>query len=874
MKTPPPPFPAAMPDFVNDLKTPEIPRIRYAAADSPGFRLIREAADPEGLLETAYFQLERFWETNGVTGSFPVITRFCEDLSGEAWRIAVSPDAVIVESAGIEGMRRALYGLTEALTDHPLPEEQTHIPWLRNRISRCFFGPIKRAPFFHDELTDDIDYYPEEYLQKLARDGVNGIWLTVVFREICQTSYFAEDPLAERRRAKLRQTVERCRRYGIKVWAFAIEPIFWSSRNPAPPEHPEWVGPSAEHKDWNSFCINSPSAKDYLRQSTRSLFSQVPHLGGLMMISHGERPTSCLSSLHSLKEEVRPCPHCDLSVGGILKEVLGAMRSGMQEVAPDAEVLSWLYQPWAEQHGEWVFHLPDELDKLDDKVILAYNCESGCEKQQAGKLRVGGDYWQSARPSDRFGRMAQAARGRCRFAAKLQVCCSHELATVPFMPVPGMLYKKYRILQDLGVTDVIQCWYFGNYPGVMNRAAGRLAFWDFKNGSQEAFLNSLARVDWGEKAEAVVRAWQLFESGYNLYPVNILIQYYGPMHDGAVWPLHLRNVRRRLPRTWKPDPEPAGDAIGESLADFSLAEAAALVQKMSRLWQQGLTELTSVVSGDDGPVNEMCLYEAIGLHFTAAADIYEFYRLRRMLLDGVDVLAEMEVILRRQIRVTERLAELVRQDSRLGYHSEAEVFKYFPEKLAWRKAELERTLQEELPACRAAVDRAAWVLGEEETACKPGVWYGSADLRWKYDCGVQQVRFEVEAWPGGESVDWPPDADSASLAGSEYLLCCFMDRLGAEAPWADLRFYGDGGMSGDRDCVTVERLEHCRGRFHIVFAVQTGMLPAGPGFCFGMQYGNGGQIRRFPEAALQPPDPRLCYDMFTPEHLAYLEMMF
>lgn len=867
----PPPFPAGLPDFVNDLRKPEIPRIRYQISDSPGFRLERSFPDPEGLLDTAFFQLERFWKTNGLEGEMPVIARQCCDLSGEAWRIAVTDGAIILESAEIEGMRRALYGLTEALTNRPLPESCEHVPWLRNRISRCFFGPIKRAPFFHDELTDDIDYYPEEYLQKLARDGVNGIWLTVVFREICRTQWFAEDPQAEQRRAKLRKTVERCRRYGIKVWAFAIEPIFWSPKNPPPPEHPEWVGPGSEQADWRTFCIQSPSAKEYLRQSTYSLFSEVPHLGGLMMISHGERPTSCLSSLYSLGENDRPCPNCDMPVGKILKEVLGAMRSGMQEAAPEAEVLSWLYQPWAEQHGEWVFHLPDHLDELDDKVILAYNCESGCSKRQAGKLRIGGDYWQSARPSDRFGRMAQAARGRCRFAAKLQVCCSHEMATVPFMPVPGMLYRKYKVLQDLGVTDVIQCWYFGNYPGMMNRAAGRLAFWDFKTGDETAFLTALAEPDWGEHAGQVVKAWQKFDKAYDAYPVNILMQYYGPMHDGVVWPLHLRRVRQCLPRTWKPDFEPAGDTIGECLADFTLPEAAVMAQKIDRLWQQGMAELADLAP-ECGPENELALYEAIGLHFSAAADIFEFYRLRAMLVDGRDVLAEMEEILQREIGITRRMLTLTALDSRLGYHSEAEVFKYFPAKLTWRLAELERVSAEDFPACRAAQDAAAWVLGQEETVCRPGIWYGDKRFRWRFMPGSRQFRLEAEAAVCSDGTEGASGEDCLEFRGAEYFLISFIDRLGVDVPWADLRVFPDGRVEGDKDAVVLETMEMVGDKRHMVLQIQSGVIPAGPGCCFAIQYANGGMIRRFPEAAFQPESPRLCFGAFTPEHLAYLEM--
>ena len=73
--------------------------------------------------------------------------------------------------------------------------------WLKNRISRCFFGPIKRPPFNIDELMNDIDYYPDEYLSRLAHEGVNGLWLTITFREICNTSIRKAVPDAAKRSA-------------------------------------------------------------------------------------------------------------------------------------------------------------------------------------------------------------------------------------------------------------------------------------------------------------------------------------------------------------------------------------------------------------------------------------------------------------------------------------------------------------------------------------------------------------------------------------------------------------------------------------------------------------------------------------------------
>ena len=43
------------------------------------------------------------------------------------------------------------------------------------------------------------------------------------------------------------------------------------------------------------------------------------------------------------------------------------------------------------------------------------------------------------------------------------------------------------------------------------------------------------------------------------------------------------------------------------------------------------------------------------------------------------------------------------QDKRLGYHSEAIAFKYFPEKLRWRVNCLEKLLAEEFPAVEARI---------------------------------------------------------------------------------------------------------------------------------------------------------------------------
>ena len=136
-----------------------------------------------------------------------------------------------------------------------------------------------------DELTDDIDYYPEPYLDRLASEGINGIWLTIVWKEMAETSFFPVDPLRAQRIAKLKKTVEKCRRYGIKVWVFCIEPKSWTEDFKAPSA--DMQGECGFGNDMYAFCIASENSRKYIRESVSSIFRDTPNLGGMMLISLG-----------------------------------------------------------------------------------------------------------------------------------------------------------------------------------------------------------------------------------------------------------------------------------------------------------------------------------------------------------------------------------------------------------------------------------------------------------------------------------------------------------------------------------------------------------------------------------------------------------
>jgi hypothetical protein len=345
--------------------------------------------------------------------------------------------------------------------------------------------------------------------------------------------------------------------------------------------------------------------------------------------------------------------------------------------------------------------------------------------------------------------MAEAAKEHCGLAAKLQVACSHEVATIPYVPVPGILYRKYKAMKRLGVRHAIQCWYFGNYPGLMNEAAGKLAYEDFHS-SENDFLENLAKSGWGRDYPHAVNAWKLFAEGYGHYPLDVQFQYYGPMHDGPVWPLYLKPVQTALPRSWKPDEFPAGDGIGDAMIHFELNELVELTLAMTRKWHEGLEELRKADTSRNKL--EFTLAEALDIQFRSGYNILNFYGLRHamfaaprsapLMLDG------MEKILKEEIAGSLRLAELCHQDSRLGYHSEAEVYKYFPAKLKWRADVLREILEKDIPTVRAAAsegkDLRAFLCPADMDPALPGKTYGSNRIRWSFEMDSENLIFHVD----------------------------------------------------------------------------------------------------------------------------------
>ncbi len=702
--------------FIDDLKSPlhkDMP-LGWHYAEAPenslsldgGIRIVKDFPDAEGLLDTAYLDFAEFLYTAELDdASIPLYTRFAPMSTRESYEISVTADGITITSGDTEGIRRGIYYIEDEIKrcGRFLPLGTTsRSPFVLTRLSRCFWGPIKRPPMMRDELDDDEDYYPDNYLSRLAHDGVNGVWLTVSFKELLPSTVIPEydGHGNEKKLRKLNATIEKCRRYGIGVYAFCIEPEGISDEIAA--AHPELAG--LKYGNVHTFCTGSDTGLKYLEEAFYTLFKLAPGLKGVINITTGEKWTHCYSPRITDKW-YKPCPVCSkYTPVESVRRNLEAMVRGIRAASPDAEFISWPYS----QYNLWGHDMTVEsAAATPEGVCFCSNFESGGVGMQLGGGRNVNDYWLSyAGPAELFERIANAVKSTGqRMFAKLQVGCSHEVATLPFIPVPGKLYEKYSAMKRLNVSGAMQCWYFGNYPSIMTHAAGELSFETFEDG-EDAFLLKLAKSVYGRHAKTMVKAWKIFAEAYSNYPLNNFFGYYGPMHDGPVWPLYPEPKNLPIAPSWELGFDPTGDRVGEGyLASHTPDEVVYLCERMSNQYNNGIALLDSIEDDyRDMPdiMRDFRVCRALGIQLESGYNIMKFYLLREQLPttpqnQRLGKLRIMRDITEREVQNSRKLAALSAVEPSLGFHSEAEGYRYYPEKLEWRAQLLENLLETTFP---------------------------------------------------------------------------------------------------------------------------------------------------------------------------------
>jgi hypothetical protein len=602
----------------------------------------------------------------------------CPAGAPEAFHLRVSPAKCEITAGDPEGIRRALIYLQDEMLLQAAPVlplgDVSRWAVVQDRITRSPVAPYRWMTGW--ELEQDREYYPDEYLNKLVHCGMNGIWVAGLLSRMVASKTIPELGPNTHRLEKLKRLVDRAGRYGIRVYLFCIEPRALPADHPALAAHPDIRGAQGR-----CLCVSSPKVRAYIREVMRELFTEVPQLAGLINIFNGERQTTCWLN----RKLVESCPRCRVRTQGeVLAEDLNSFMDGIRQASAAAKLIAWGYT------GNDATGLTSFLPYLHRDVIWMGNFEHGGEKLVHGKRVEVQEYsLSSIRPSETFVNVSrEMVKSGRNVYAKLQMGNTYELASVPYIPVPQIVYEKLAAARDLRVRGAMISWIIGGYPSPTLKMAGEACFAPPR--SKEDTLRRIAAADWGPRqADRVVAAWNEFSRAFQLYLCAYQVFYFGPITRCPSYQLHLeRENQKALPYNWGITRErvkqPYEDQISRWLGGFSAQELMASFREMAAVWSKGLEGLEACL--DAAPKTpelqkQVAVAAAARLQFLSMANVLEFYKLRDQLensnkVDQQQMVRRMRTVVAGDIAVAQNMKRYLAIDCTIGWQSEIYDYSY------------------------------------------------------------------------------------------------------------------------------------------------------------------------------------------------------
>ena len=564
---------------------------------------------------------------------------------------------------------------------------------------------IWRAPtsdLTRDELRNAAVCYSDDMLARVADEGFTAIWLFGVLYDLMRSSVFPElnRPGADERVASIRQVAERARRHGLGVYLYFNEPVSVAV------DHPFW----RTHRDvqgaekWNTYalCTSTPAVQAFFRDALESVFARLHGIDGVILITACESLTHCWSK--SATRHGQPptaCPRCrEREPADLVLELLRTWIAVSRAQPRPFRVIAW--------NWEWAYWYPDPqrpiVSRLPEGIELLLDMEIGAVRQWRGRPNPIGEYALCyTGPSERFVATQDEVAGRnIPVHAKIQLNVTHELCTVPNVPVLATIHGKLAALAARRAAGFMGTWSMGS-SFTLNTRAQRLFRSDPARFADEGeFLAALAREYLGVREPArVVRAWSDFSRAYAHYPFSVRLLYNGPHNDAPGRRLSLRYEGTPAGRSFAADPPGddlslcAGEDHGRAQS-FTLDEIIGGYERMSEGWDAALPPYEAALLEEGGAIGEeqrrhraeeLSTARMVGLQLHSIVNVFRFYREQQRLMRALGLAAPCRLppdpallaIMAAELENARRALPLVVADRRLGFHQEFHGYKYSAE---------------------------------------------------------------------------------------------------------------------------------------------------------------------------------------------------
>lgn len=565
--------------------------------------------------------------------------------------------------------------------------DTSNINIFRSAVTSCWEG----------DLNSGIERIDDRELGEIAEHGYNGIWIHQPLRDYTPSKIFPEfGHSSDKYLLRLEELINRAARYGIKIYMYLLEPRAMEANDPFWENHQELKGQFFFQEGFNrkyyALCSSLSHVREYLFDSLKLITKRLDM--NFFCITAAEDFNTCIGKLccqeyakkgyPSLEEKLTDaeininCPQCSQrKASEIIAELINTLYDGISAGNPSAKLLAW---DWGWRKLPWQNTEKEILDSLNKNIIYVSDFEIGGSKN-SDQLK-GGIYEYSLSytgPAEVFSELTSYAREQKLITgAKFQIGTTHELASVPNLPLIRNLWKKIDRAKSLNIHAAIATWNIGTYRTLNTYLFGH-AFNSEKPMKWEEFVD-LAFNFLGiprNVSDGLVKAWDTFSEAMSFFPYSVPLLYFGPInYSPSYWlpPCKTKGSYMGLSCImWE-----RGDNLDLCLGPYSLEEVISSFTQLVSLWQQGVTYYEKVKSELDSLPDKfveeynsaVCTYHV----YRSSLNIFKLYSLCRdwqeNMLNAYIEICEDEVM------NCIALLPLLEKDFRLGMHLECKEYMF------------------------------------------------------------------------------------------------------------------------------------------------------------------------------------------------------
>lgn len=494
-------------------------------------------------------------------------------------------------------------------------------------------------------LVDSKEYLTDSLLEEYRRQGVNGIWMHALLAHLSPYPFIPERSERYKERRKiLNDLIERCAKYGIKIYLYFNEPRCLP--HDVAPKFPNLLGHN--HPRGMALCTMVKEVREYLYNAFLDLLRECP-IGGIMTITMSENPTHCRS-----KDLETNCKRCkNIPFERLASDVNNIIKRAIDDSGRDTELIANLWS-WSTARGWTEEQILEGISLLDKGISVLMNSEFDMPIVKGGIKNQIEDYSISnPGPSPASQRaLLHAAKEGHKTYAKIQANNSWECSSVPYLPVFDLVKEHLDNLSDIGVENYMLSWTLGGYPSpTLNYIS------NYKNMSLDEWYKSY----YGENSEVVKRGVKVISDSFREYPFSVDHIYFSPQTLG---PCNM----------WSPYPDEkvstmvcfAYDDFEKWTANYPYEVFVSQSELMLCGWRRGI-DILKEAEGKDKDIDDLIRYaEAAYIHLHADLIHTKYAYMKR---DIRKYKNELIALARESAEDAKALALLAKEDSAIGYEA-------------------------------------------------------------------------------------------------------------------------------------------------------------------------------------------------------------